>query len=295
MRPALIFSILLLASVRASAQEQYGARGIFPVYEAGEQWAVFDKRPKVSKADKKLAVGSRLLVVGSEGAQAFDIARTSGTYGAMCRGHKPLKLRAALLKGPRKAVGRPIIGIAIPENFTLKGSKAVYKALKNETGEPTYAKLLEPLKTATLEDIGKGEFTFRPDDAAAQAFQQNPKPEQIQIKIDFGAAVPIAGLKDPFVFVEETQISASSRRCLRMAEGDKLLGGCVEMPRALMAETDLLQFVAYDPSGKGAPFLLAFTRKTPMWGDERWGFILRGSGPKLFLTDALDSRCREAF
>ena len=35
--------------------------------------------------------------------------------------------------------------------------------------------------------------------------------------------------------VEETQISASNRRCFRIADGDKLVGGCAEMPRALMA------------------------------------------------------------
>lgn len=287
--------LLLLAVSAASAQDHFGAKGIFPVYETADQWLVFDKRPKVPKGDKKLAVGSKLLVVGSQGAEVFDIARTSGTYGALCRKGKPVKLRAALLKGPRRIVGRPIIGIAVPPSFSLKGSKAVYKALKNETTEATYQKLLEPLKNKVIAEVEQGGYKFKLDDAAAEPFLHAPKPEKIQIKIDFGATVQLKGIQDAFAFVEETQISASSRRCVRLAAGDALIGGCEEMPRQLMAETDLLQFVSYDPTGRGTPLLLAFTKTTPMWGDERWGYVLRGGGPSLFLKDALDTRCREAF
>ncbi len=105
----------------------------------------------------------------------------------------------------------------------------------------------------------------------------------------------VRGLHDPFVFVEESGISASSRRCVRLADGDKLIGGCAEMPRALMAETDLLEFVSYDPSGGGTPLLLAFTKSTPLWGDERWGYVVGAKGPRLFLMDAMDIRCRESF
>ena len=67
------------------------------------------------------------------------------------------------------------------------------------------------------------------------------------------------------------------------------------MPHDLMAETAQLRFVAYDPSGKGSPFLLAYTRGEPLWGHERWGFQLTAKGPRLFLHDALDPRCRESF
>ena len=67
------------------------------------------------------------------------------------------------------------------------------------------------------------------------------------------------------------------------------------MPHDLMAETAQLRFVAYDPGGKGSPFLLAYTRGEPLWGHERWGFVLRASGARLFLRDALDPGCREGF
>ena len=97
------------------------------------------------------------------------------------------------------------------------------------------------------------------------------------------------------VLVTGAQISNSFRRCLRLADGDKLIGDCVEMPSDLMAETALLRFVSYDPSGKGGPLLLAYTKDAPLWGHERWGFALRSSGARLFLRDAMDPRCREGF
>ena len=62
-----------------------------------------------------------------------------------------------------------------------------------------------------------------------------------------------------------------------------------------MAKPALLQFVTYDPAGGGSPFVLALTTKTPMWGDERWGFVIRAAGPRLFLMDAMDVRCRAGF
>ena len=88
--------------------------------------------------------------------------------------------------------------------------RAVYRKLKNEVGENTYQTLLEPLKAATIEDVKQGGFKFKLDDAAAEPFLQNPQPEKIQVKIDFGARVQLKGLKEPFFFVEESQISASS-------------------------------------------------------------------------------------
>ena len=37
-----------------------------------------------------------------------------------------------------------------------------------------------------------------------------------------------------------------------------------------MAETPLLQFVSYDPSGAGNPFLLALTENDAALGRQRW-------------------------
>ena len=104
-----------------------------------------------------------------------------------------------------------------------------------------------------------------------------------------------AGLKAPVVLITGAQIGGTYRRCLRLADGDKLIGPCAEMPHDLMAETTQLRFITYDPSGKGSPFLLAYTRGEPLWGHERWGFVLRSSGVRLFLRDALDPSCRAEF
>ncbi len=82
---------------------------------------------------------------------------------------------------------------------------------------------------------------------------------------------------------------------LRLADDQKLVAECVEMPHALMAETALLKFVAYDPGGRGNPYLLAYTPPPPRWGDERGGFIIRDSGARLILFDAMAPRCREGF
>lgn len=287
MRSALLTALLLLAAP-VFAQEEYGAKGIFPVYETSGQWAVFDKKP--GKPDL-LGKGERFLVIGSDGAQLFDVGRTSGTYGGGCRKGKPAKLRAALLVGPRRLVGRPILGIHVNESFALKGSRAVFTALKSEVSETQYQTLGPKLTEAVMQDVKDGKFRFKLDEQPPADL----KPESIQTKIDFGAKLAIAGLKRPYVFVEESQIGASSRRCLRVADGDQLIGGCAEMPRTLMAETELLQFVSYDPSGKGQPIVMAFTKKTPLWGDERWGFVVRDSGPRLFLVDAMDVRCRASF
>ena len=90
-------------------------------------------------------------------------------------------------------------------------------------------------------------------------------------------------------------LDGSGESGLRLLEGDKLLGSCVPMPHDLMAETAQLRFVSYDPGGKGNPFLLAYTRGEPLWGHERWGFILRANGAQLFLRDTLDPKCRAGF
>src|SRR5579883_3027334 len=124
---------------RAAETSAYGAKGIYPVYETAGQWAIFDKAPR--RANDPLALGRRFLVIGSEGAQVFEIARASATWGGACRGRKPLKLRAALLKGPRRAVGRPIIALGVPPGFSLKNSKAAYHALASQVSDATYAAL----------------------------------------------------------------------------------------------------------------------------------------------------------
>lgn len=291
-RLALLSAFLACGPV--AAQEEYGAKGLFPVYETSGQWVVFDKRPN-KQHPTPLGQGERFLVVGDEGAQVFEVRRTSGTYGAMCRAGKPLKLRAGLLVGPRRVVGRPIFGIHVPARFTLKGSRAEYHSLANTVSDDTYATLGEALRASTIEDVKNGSFRFRLDDPTGDAFAQNPKPEKIQLKIDFAAALAVQGLKKPLLLIEETGIGASSRRCLRLADAGVLVGKCAEMPRALMAETGLLQFVSYDPSGKGSPFVLGYTKTPPLWGDERWGFIVRETGPRLFLLDAVDPRCRQTF
>lgn len=297
-------SVVVIAALAlaqpARAQSAYGAKGLFPVYETAGQWVIFDKRPRPARdpavgALAPLVPGERFLVIGSLGAEVFEVARTSGTYGGACREKKPLNLRAALLKGPRQSVGRPIIAINVPSAFSLRGSRAVYSQLKNHVGESAYAALAAPIKQSAIEEIQSGKFTFKLDDAAGDPLAQPPKPEQIQMKIDFASRLGLKGLPAPFVVVEETQVSASSRRCLRLSDGEKLVGACAEMRRDLMAETALLQFVSYDPSGQGSPYVLAFTRTPPLWGDERWGFIVRESGPRLFLMDAMDVRCREGF
>src|ERR1043166_5870988 len=102
---------LLLAAIAAAAlaapsaaQDEYGARGLFPVYKSGEQWVIFDK-PRKSQSTKDLLPGAKFLVIGNTGADVFVVGRTSATYGGACRGKLPLRLRAALLKGPRSSVG----------------------------------------------------------------------------------------------------------------------------------------------------------------------------------------------
>lgn len=268
MRRALLTLLLAAAAVAARAQDEYGAKGLFPVYETAGQWVVFDKTAQKG-GSQALAPGSTFLVIGSKGADLFVVARSSPTYGGACRGRKPARLRAALLKGPRSSVGDPVLAVKVPNGFALKGSRAVYRALPNAVDESFYKALDAALKA----------------DAA----------DAIALKIDYAARPRIAGLKNPAVLVTGAQFASSYRRCLRLADGEKLVGGCVEMPHDLMGETARLNFVIYDPSGKGAPFLLAYTKDEPLWGHERWGFVLRSTGARLFLRDAMDPRCRAGF
>lgn len=285
---------LSLLAAPARAQDAYGAKGLFPVYKSGNQWVIYDK-PRVTGQIKDLLPGTRFLVVGSEGADLFVVARTSPTYGAACRAKKPLRLRAALLKGPRSSVGDPVMAIKVPDDFQLKGSAAVYQSLSSVVDEPLYKGLGPSLSEAAAAEAKSGAYKFRSDDEGASAFMADPKPEKVALRIDFAARPKVAGLKAPVALVTGAQISAAFRRCLRLADGDRLIGGCAEMPHDLMSETAQLSFVAYDPGGKGSPFLLAYTKGEPLWGHERWGFVLRATGARLFLRDALDPSCRAEF
>jgi hypothetical protein len=293
----LLAALFLSCAAPAAAQEAYGAKGIYPVYETSGQWVVFDKDPRPAKRGEEppLGPGARFLVVGSSGAELFTVARTSATYGGACRKNKPIKLRAALLRGPRAAVGTPVIGIKVKAGFSLRGSQARFTALRNEVDEGTYSRLGAAVKAAVASDVRSGAFRFALDDSPGAVPPQDPGPEEIQMKMDFGARVRIRGLEDAFALIEGSQVSTTFRRCLRLAAADVLLGGCVEMPHALMAETALLRFVEYDPSGDGRPLLLAYTPETPLWGAERWAFSLRAAGPRLVLAEAMDPRCREGF
>lgn len=291
----LIATLLLCAlSCPSRAQDEYGAKGLFPVYDHAGTWLVYDKASRKGAASA-LTPGSRFLVVGSRGADLFSVARASATYGGACRGRKPLRLRAAILKGPREEVGDPILAIKVPPRFSLEGSRALYADLPNAVDENVYRSLGAALAAATVSEAKEGAFRFKLDDAGASSFLADPKPEKVLLKIDYAARPRVAGLAAPLVVVSGAQIANSFRRCLRLADGNKLLGGCVEMPSDLMAETALLRFVSYDPSGNGSPFLLAYTKQAPLWGHERWGVALRAAGARLFLRDAMDPRCREGF
>lgn len=296
-RLALSTVLLLAAAVLvrpAAAQDKYGARGLFPVYDVDGHWLIFDKTVE-SGDSAALRPGGRFLLVGSDGDGLFSVAHASAAFGGACRKKKPARLRAAILKGPRASVGDPILALKVPPKFSLKGSRAVFTPLPNAVGEPLYQALGPALNAATIEEAKAGLFKFLPVDDGANAFLADPKPEKIGLKIDFAAPVKVKGLVAPVVLVTGAQISNSFLRCLRLADGDKLIGGCVEMPSDLMAETALLRFVSYDPSGKGGPLLLAYTKEAPLWGHERWGFALRAAGARLFLRDAMDPRCREGF
>ena len=287
--------LCVLALARPSAaQDEYGSRGLFPVYQSGNQWIIFDKPHKTGKAGD-LMPGSKFLIVGSVGADLFVVGRTSATYGGVCRNKQPLRLRAALLKGPRSTVGDPVMAIKVPDGFQLKGSRARYDALKNSVDEPLYRLLASTLTAAALEEGKSGAYRFRPDDDGSAAFLADPKADKVAMKIDFAAHPLVAGLKEPTALITDAQISSSHRRCLRLADGERLIGRCVEMPHDLMSETAQLRFVAYDPGGNGSPFLLAYTKGEPLWGHERWGFVLRVSGARLFLRDSMDPRCRDGF
>ncbi len=299
MRPALLLALTLAAAAAASgraaaAPDGYGEKGLFPVYASGGHWLIYDKTDS-ARASRALRPGGRFLLIGSRDAAIFSVAHVTAAFGGICRKGKPARLRAALLYGPRKTVGDPILAIKVPSGFTLKGSRAVYRTLPNAVDESVYKSLETAIASATIREAESGAFRLKPQDSGAREFLSAPDPAKILVRIDYAARPAVAGLKRPLVLVTGAQISDSFRRCLRLADGGRLIGDCVEMPSDLMAETALLRFVSYDPSGGGRPLLLAYTPKAPLWGHERWGFVLRASGARLFLRDAMDPRCRASF
>ncbi|MBI4059848.1 MAG: hypothetical protein HY403_00305, partial [Elusimicrobia bacterium] len=199
MRRLILFLLAAAAFAPPShAQDEYGSRGLFPVYQSGDQWLIFDK-PRKSGRLKDLMPGSKFLIIGSRGADLFLVGRASATYGGACRNKKPLKLRAALLKGPRSAVGQPVMAIKVANHFRLKGSRARYDALANAVNEPLYQLLSSTLAAAAIEEAKAGAYRFRPDDEGAAAFLADPKAEKLAMKIDFAAHPPVSGLAVPTV------------------------------------------------------------------------------------------------
>ncbi len=290
--------VLGLAAAPTARGADYGDKGIYPVYALGSQWVIFDKAAKSGRRRKDLRPGNRLLIVGTKGAAPFDVRGSSKTYGGACQGHIPVPLRAALLEGPRPTVGEPVMAIRLPRGFRFQGSRARYAELSNRVGEDLYQRWLPGLRDKLREELASGGLRLRLEDDPGEAGRRERLDELaagMAVKIDAAFRVEIAGLSDAWAFVEGVQILGTYRRCVRLADGNRLIGECAPMPHDLMAETSRLGFLSYDPSGRGRPLLLARTREQPLWGHERWGFALKPSGPEAVLADAMDVRCREAF
>ncbi|MFA6028778.1 MAG: hypothetical protein WC969_02865 [Elusimicrobiota bacterium] len=278
-----------------TAEPRRSSSNIFPVYAFDGRWLLLDR----SAGKGRIAKGSRLLVIGSAGIEEFTAAKSSANWGAACTDRKPSRVRAWWLKGESReafaTVGTPVVAILLKENAAFDLSKAHFYALKNEVRESIYQRLDFAIRKANVEDLKTGSFAVKPGDDEGRNFAADPDPLRLQMKIDFGSRLRVKGLKDAFLLVEGTQVSQTYRRCMRLFEGKDMLGGCVAMPNVLMAETRALEFVAYDPTRGGSPFVLAYTTKEPLWGHERWGFRVTPQGPLPFLMDALDPRCRENF
>ncbi|TBR25819.1 hypothetical protein EPO15_01455 [bacterium] len=268
--------------------------GIFAVYEAGGRWMLVER-----EGSAKPSAGTRFVVIGAHGAGEFRADKSSKTWEAACEGGKKVPRRAWLLSGddPKafKRVGTPVIAILLKPGAHFDASRAHFSALTNQAGEPLYQRLENSLRKAVAAELANGEFQMDIGDEEGHRTAANPDPDKIRLKIDFAARLKLAGFESPLLLVEGAEYSRSYRRCLRLVDGDKIVGSCVEMPNELMAETAALNFVAYDPARSGKPFILAFTEKPPLWGHERWGFQNTAKGPKVFLRDALDPRCRDSF
>jgi len=271
--------------------------GIFPVYETSGRWMLVERvRPGKSRMIEQ---GSSLIVIGSQGVEQFYAGRSTMTFLMGCEGFRPKREKAFFIRGRSarqfQKVGTPIIAILNRSKRKVDLSKAVFYPLRNEVKEAVYQRLGKPLGEAILTDLKSGAFIVPPDDPAGQAFLTKPDVSKILTKIDFGSKIRLRGVQDAFILVEDAEVSKARRRCMRLFDGAQAQGICAVMSHTLMTETRNLRFVAYEPSGRGSPFILAYTEKSPLWGHERWGFRLTRDGPSLFLRDALDPRCRESF
>ncbi|MFA6092857.1 MAG: hypothetical protein WCU88_05610 [Elusimicrobiota bacterium] len=280
---------------RKSFSPLRSAAGLYPVYEMDGGWMLIERDSRGGA----LTRGARLLVVGSDGVAEFFAARSTHTWAAACARRRPVKTRAWRLssraKGALKAVGVPVVAIRLKPAAAFDVSKALFYPLKNEVRETLYKKLDFPIRKAAVEDLRSGAFAIPQADAAGRALAAEADPLRLQMKIDFSSKIRVKGLKDAVILVEGTQVSETYRRCMRLFEGPSQKGEGSSMPHELMTETRTLDFVAYDPNRSGSPFVLAFTRKQPLWGHERWGWRITAEGAKPFLQDALDARCRENF
>lgn len=282
-------------------REMTGSRvpGIFPVYEADKRWMLLERMPKGRRQARLVAAGTPLLVIGSKGIAQFYAQKATTTYTADCEALKAKPMRGYYLSAKSAksfaAVGTPVIAIKLPKGRKIDSSRAKFAALPNTVREAVYKELESSIRAGVIADVKSGAFQTELDDPGFLRFEAAPDPNGFQLKIDYASDIRLRGNPGAKITVEGIQISKAYRRCLRLFAGDKAVGECAEMPHELMSETRGLQFISYDPSGGGRPFLLAYTKDAPLWGDERWGFQLTAQGPKLFLQDALDPRCREAF
>ena len=272
-------------------KERQAPRGILPVYETPEGWMALDRGGKRAAIPR----GTAFLVIGSKAAGVL----TSGpgtAITAACVDRKPAKVPAYPLSGnAQSGLGTPIIAIRVPRGRSLDTKQARFYPLVNEVNDETYQSVGDALRQAVLADLAAGKFKLKADDAGAQQYAKEPDPKKLQLKLDFGSKIRIAGMSKAFLLVEGANISKSFRRCVLLLNEDAPVGACADMPHDLMAETQLLEFVAYDPNGRGTPFILAYTTREPLWGHERWGFQLTPKGAKRFLMDAQDAKCREGF
>ena len=59
--------LVLLSAVRpAAAQEEYGAKGLFPTYNVGGPWLIYDKT-SAKGGSQSMQPGSHFLLIGSAG------------------------------------------------------------------------------------------------------------------------------------------------------------------------------------------------------------------------------------
>lgn len=269
-----------------------GAASIHPVYPSDAGMILVDRRPGAWKKGYKK--NSPFLVVGSRAAAILSVVKATSTWEAACKGKKHLTLPAYVLGGRDAGrIGDPIIAIFLKKRSAVDTRRAQFKRLGNQVNEDAYRDFLDSVKAITSKELTSGDFVIDPGDDYGRQLASQPNAEHQLHNFDFGAQLKLAGIQDAFFMVDRIQFSKTLRRCVRLFINGKAAGGCAPMPHQLMAETNLLEFVSYDPNGTGQPFLLAYTPKAPLWGHERWGFQVSRRGPKRFMMDALDPKCRE--